>query len=56
MRATKFQTILQELTPRQNPVLQYFLAGKTDEAIAAILCVEPSTIRRHLANICKQLG
>ncbi len=56
MRATKFHTILQELTPRQNQVLQQFLAGQTDEAIATILCVEPSTIRRHLANICKQFG
>jgi DNA-binding CsgD family transcriptional regulator len=56
MRETKFHTILQELTPRQNQVLQQFLAGQTDKAIATSLCVEASTICRHLANICKPFG
>ncbi|MBD1869167.1 AAA-like domain-containing protein [Cyanobacteria bacterium FACHB-471] len=56
MREANFNAIFEELTPRQRKVLQGFLAGETDEAIATTLCVEPSTIRRHLANIHKEFG
>lgn len=56
MREANFNASFEELTPRQRKVLQGFLAGETDEAIATTLYVEPSTIRRHLANICKEFG
>ncbi|MEO0947450.1 MAG: helix-turn-helix transcriptional regulator [Cyanobacteria bacterium J06641_5] len=44
------------MTPRQKQVLALFLAGESDEAIALQLVVDASTIRRHLANICKSFG
>jgi hypothetical protein len=56
MREANFNAIFEELTPRQRKVLQGFLAGETDEAIATTLYVEPSTVRRHLANIYKEFG
>jgi AAA-like domain/Bacterial regulatory proteins, luxR family len=56
MREANFNTIYEELTSRQRKVLHGFLAGKTDEAIAASLHLEASTVRRHLANICKEFG
>jgi hypothetical protein len=56
MREAEFTAIYEELTPKQRKVLQGFLAGATDEAIAVSLYVEASTIRRHLANICKEFG
>jgi hypothetical protein len=56
MREAEFNAIFEELTPRQRKVLQGFLAGETDEGIAASLYVEAATVRRHLANICKEFG
>ena len=49
-----FERIVEELTPRQRQVLKPFLLGQGDEAIAQFLHLDNSTIRRHLANICKQ--
>jgi AAA-like domain/Bacterial regulatory proteins, luxR family len=56
MKATDFNAILDSLTPRQRQVLQHFLAGESDEAIAALLHLETTTIRRHLANVCREFG
>lgn len=56
MGEAELKVIFEELTPKQRKVLQRFLAGETDEAIATALYVEPSTIRRHIANICKAFG
>jgi DNA-binding CsgD family transcriptional regulator len=56
MKATDFDTVLDSLTPRQRQVLQRFLAGEADEAIAALFHLETTTIRRHLANICREFG
>ncbi len=56
MREAEFNAIFEELTPKQRKVLQGFLAGETDEGIAASLYVEVATVRRHLANICKEFG
>lgn len=53
MKEAKFKVILEDLTPKQRKVLHRFLRGETDEAIATALYLEPSTIRRHLANIGK---
>lgn len=56
MKAAEFKANLEELTPKQRKVLNAFLAGQSDMAIAAYLGVESSTIRRHLTNICKAFG
>jgi hypothetical protein len=56
MKAAEFITIFNQLTAKQRQVLQGFLAGKTDEALAALLYVEVATVRRHLANLCKAFG
>lgn len=56
MKAADFEIVFDLLTPKQRRVLQQFLAGETDEAIATTLYLEPATIRRHLANICKEFG
>lgn len=56
MREAEFNAIYEELTPRQRKVVQAFLAGETDEGIATSLYVEAATVRRHLANICKEFG
>jgi hypothetical protein len=56
MGEAEFKVIFEELTPKQRKVLQRFLAGETDETIATALYLEPSTIRRHIANICKAFG
>ncbi|MEP1077524.1 AAA-like domain-containing protein [Leptolyngbya sp. PL-A3] len=53
MKEAEFKVILEDLTPKQRKVLQRFLRGDTDEAIADALYLESSTIRRHLANIGK---
>ena len=56
MTIAKFNRVFEDLTPRQRKVLQEFLAGCTDEEIARSLYLEPSTVRRHLANICKRFN
>ena len=56
MKETEFTAIFESLTARQRKVIQHFLAEESDEAIATVLYVEPSTVRRHLANICKEFG
>ena len=56
MGKKQYRGILNTLTPRQRQVLQLFLEGKSDEEIATTLTVEPSTVRHHLANICKAFG
>jgi FixJ family two-component response regulator len=42
MREAEFNAIFEELTPRQRKVLQRFLAGETDERIAASISVTAS--------------
>lgn len=56
MKTAEFKATLEELTPKQRKVLIAFLAGQSDSTIAACLGVDSSTIRRHLANICKAFG
>ncbi len=56
MEAIEFTKILDSLTAKQRQVLHSFLAGQSDQAIATDLCVEVSTVRRHLANLCKAFG
>jgi DNA-binding NarL/FixJ family response regulator len=43
-------------TARAREVLCLLAAGKTDRQIAAALFVEPSTAKRHVANLYEKLG
>jgi len=54
MNQEKFNSTLEQITKTQRKVLGKFLAGNTDEAIAQSLGLnDTSTIRRHIANICR---
>lgn len=46
MKAADFDIVFDLLTPMQRRVLQQFLAGGTDEAIATTLYLKPSLNRR----------
>ncbi|HAG83781.1 MAG TPA: hypothetical protein DCL61_22195, partial [Cyanobacteria bacterium UBA12227] len=51
MNQKHFDRAFAKLTPRQVEVLQKFLAGQTDAAIAESLHIEESTVRRHIIVI-----
>jgi DNA-binding CsgD family transcriptional regulator len=44
------------LTARERDVLHWLAAGKTDRDIAAILCISPRTVHKHLQRIYDKLG
>jgi DNA-binding CsgD family transcriptional regulator len=44
------------LTTRERQVLAWVARGKTNPEIAEILCIAPTTVRRHLENIYAKLG
>ena len=48
--------IERELTPREREVLQFLLAGLTNEEIAAKLLLSTQTVETHLRNIYRKLG
>jgi DNA-binding CsgD family transcriptional regulator len=57
MDKKEFDAALDRLTKTQRMVLKSFLSGNTDEAIAQSLQLnDSSTIRRHIANICRAFG
>jgi DNA-binding CsgD family transcriptional regulator/predicted house-cleaning noncanonical NTP pyrophosphatase (MazG superfamily) len=56
MNKHRFETVLQQLTPRRREVLELFLAGKSDGAIAQSLCIAKTTVRQHIRNICQAFG
>jgi DNA-binding CsgD family transcriptional regulator len=45
-----------KLTAREDEVLQWVAAGKTDRQIAAILGTSVRTVQKHLANSYRKLG
>jgi DNA-binding CsgD family transcriptional regulator len=45
-----------DLTRREREVLSWVSRGKTNKEIAAVLGVEPSTVRKHLENAFDKLG
>jgi DNA-binding CsgD family transcriptional regulator len=45
-----------ELTPREWEVLRYVAKGCSNAEIARILCVERSTVRKHLEHIYEKLN
>lgn len=44
------------LTPREHEILAFVALGKTNPEIADVLCVAPSTARKHLENVYAKLG
>jgi DNA-binding CsgD family transcriptional regulator len=44
------------LTARENEVLHWLAAGKTDRDIAAVLGISPRTVHKHLQRIYEKLG
>lgn len=44
------------LTRREAEVLRWVAAGKSDAQIAAILCISPRTVQKHLQNAYDKLG
>lgn len=57
MNNQDFNQAYDSLTPQKRKVLKAFLAGETDEAIAKLIEVtDPSTVRRHIAEVCGKFG
>lgn len=49
-------TTLSDLTPRELEILQLVLAGNTNKAIAAKMCISEKTVEFHLDNIYTKIG
>ena len=47
---------LSDLTPREMEILQLILAGRTNKAIAAEICITEKTVEFHLTNIYTKIG
>lgn len=47
---------MQSLTPRQQQVLDLWLAGTTYKDLAAQLGISPETVNPHLKGIARKLG
>lgn len=45
-----------QLTPREQDVLRWLAAGKTDRDIGRILEISPRTVHKHLQRIYEKLG
>ncbi|NES80931.1 MAG: tetratricopeptide repeat protein [Moorea sp. SIO2B7] len=53
MTQQQFETALRKLTQRRREVLELFLAGESDQAIAQSLYITESTVRHHIWDISK---
>ena len=49
-------TTLADLTARELEILQLVLAGCTNKAIAAQICISEKTVEFHLDNIYSKVG
>jgi DNA-binding NarL/FixJ family response regulator len=47
---------LSDLTTREIEILQLVLAGQTNKAIAARICITEKTVEFHLTNIYTKIG
>jgi DNA-binding NarL/FixJ family response regulator len=47
---------LSDLTPRELEILRLVLAGRTNKAIAASICVSEKTVEFHLDHIYTKIG
>jgi predicted ATPase/class 3 adenylate cyclase/DNA-binding CsgD family transcriptional regulator len=48
--------VLAPLTTREREVAELLVHGSTNREIATSLCIAPSTVQRHVANILTKLG
>jgi DNA-binding NarL/FixJ family response regulator len=44
------------LTGQEEKVLKLVAEAKTNKEIAAVLCISPATVKRHLENILRKLN
>ena len=44
------------LSPREREVLRLLAAGQSNRRIAAVLCLSPRTVQRHVANVYLKIG
>jgi DNA-binding NarL/FixJ family response regulator len=49
-------TALSDLTPRELEILKLVLAGRTNKAIAAAICISEKTVEFHLSKIYTKIG
>jgi len=47
---------MDKLTPRERQIYLLVGEGRTNEVIAATLCISVSTVRTHIDNIRRKLG
>lgn len=47
---------LSDLTAREKEILQFVLAGWTNKAIAAAMCISEKTVEFHLNRIYTKIG
>jgi predicted transcriptional regulator len=52
MQKNEFTEKFQGLTPKRRKVLELLAAGKTDDEIATEINTSPSTVRKHVQNLC----
>jgi len=45
-----------KLTAAEKRVLTLVSAGETNKEIAAVLCISPGTVKRHLENVLRKLA
>lgn len=53
MNKEEFDQVFDGLTDRRREVLNKFLAGEKNEKIAASLHIAPTTVRKHIQEICE---
>ena len=49
-------TTLSDLTPREYEILLLVLAGRTNKAIAAEICISEKTVEFHLNHVYTKIG
>lgn len=47
---------LSDLTPREIEIIRLMLAGRTNKAIAAEICISEKTVEFHLSRIYTKIG
>jgi DNA-binding NarL/FixJ family response regulator len=55
-RGQRHRRTIGSLTKREQAVLRWLAAGKTNREIAEILVISPSTVGKHLERIYEKLG
>ncbi|MEP6953692.1 MAG: LuxR C-terminal-related transcriptional regulator [Solirubrobacteraceae bacterium] len=55
-RGFRFDPVEQQLSDREREVVELAIAGRSNAAIAARLCLSGSTVKTHLASVFSKLG